>query len=67
MVSKEVSEAVEDSFSKLLEAVECADNQYRDKSKKTKMEYVNNALKAWWVMQRAMRADLHGPGQPPKP
>ncbi len=62
---KEVSEAVYDNFSKVLEAVECADNQYRDKSTKTKMGYANKALEAWWVMHRAMRADLHRSEVPP--
>jgi hypothetical protein len=71
LAPKEVSEAVADNYSKVLEAVECADNLYKEKSTKAKMQYANRALDAWWVMYRAMRADLHGPqgrsNQTPKP
>ena len=57
----QVSEAVHDNYSKVLEAIEIAQNMYKDKSSKSKAKAANAALEAWWVMNRAMRADLHGP------
>ena len=57
----EVSDAATDCYAKLLEAVESGENRYKDKSKETKGRNARKALEAWWTMNRAMRADLHGP------
>ncbi len=58
---EEVSGPTTDCFAKLLEAVESGENKYKDKSQATKQKAAHKALEAWWIMNRAMRADLHGP------